>query len=78
MTAFFQRQELSSRNQTFTIVTWRSPHSSSLRSNILTKAAALRLTVNIDGTPNSHLYLLDHTLTHHTLKDLVYQPRLYL
>jgi hypothetical protein len=41
--------------------------------NILAKAAALRITSILMG----RLQLLDHTLTHHTRKPLVYSPRLY-
>ena len=49
----------------------RAAFSSQLKSkvgNILAKAAALRITLNIDDTPVSS----DHTLTHHTHNPLVY------
>ncbi len=55
----------------------RAAFSAQLKNKVglaLAKAAALRITLNLDGTP---IYL-HHTLTHHTRKLLVYLPRLYL
>ncbi len=49
----------------------RAAFSSQLKSkcgNILAKAAALRITLNVDD----HLWCPDHTLTHHTRKQIVY------
>jgi hypothetical protein len=49
----------------------RAAFSAQLKSKVglgLDKAAALRITLNLDGTPS----YLNHTLTHHTRKLLVY------
>jgi hypothetical protein len=64
LTAFLQLQEFSLRNPPFTTVAWRSPRRSSLK--LVVRAAALRITLNIDGAPiasRSHL-------TYHILKPI--------
>ncbi len=69
LTVFLQFHLTQSNNQ---FHDHRSAFSSKLKYRvgfILPKTADLRITLNIDGTPI--LYLLDHTLTLHTLKPLV-------
>ena len=66
-TAFFRRQEFSSRNQTFTIVERCCPQVKV--GNILAKAAALRINLTKDGSP----IVSEHTLTLHTIKPHIWQ-----
>ena len=74
LTASLQLQEFSSQLAQSTSGLYhykRAAFSSQLKSkcgNILAKAAALRITLNVDGD----LWCQDHTLTHHTHKLLVY------
>jgi hypothetical protein len=77
LTAFLQLQEFSLLNlpvaSYFLFFPRRSVFSSQLKSklgNILANAAPLRIRKNV--------YLLYHTLIHHTLKPLVSKTRLYL